>query len=123
MGRIAIFGTIAFFTVLTSCGGDDRAEADRHLVEGSSTVLNPKGDFDEDAARADAVADVSASDFSTVGDTSQCTDDCGGHDAGFEWAKENGVTDESECSGDSQSFIEGCEAFAQSVEQQVEWMI
>ena len=41
-----------------------------------------------------------------------CTDDCSGHEAGYNWAAENGVTDPTQCGGNSQSFIEGCEAFA-----------
>lgn len=96
------------------------AEADRHAIEGSSTFLHPAGRFDEDAAREDATADVSASSFDQVGDTSTCTEDCGGHDAGFEWAKENGVTDAGDCSGSSTSFVEGCEAYAEAIEQKVD---
>lgn len=42
-----------------------------------------------------------------------CTIDCSGHDAGYEWAQDNGITDPGECSGNSQSFIEGCEAWAE----------
>lgn len=40
-----------------------------------------------------------------------CTQDCSGHDAGYQWAEERGITDESSCGGNSQSFIEGCQAF------------
>lgn len=42
-----------------------------------------------------------------------CTDDCSGHQAGWEWAERNGVTDTYECSGRSQSFIEGCWAYVE----------
>lgn len=35
-----------------------------------------------------------------------------GHDAGFQWAEEKGITDPSDCGGDSDSFIEGCEEYA-----------
>lgn len=42
-----------------------------------------------------------------------CTDDCSGHEAGYEWAEENGITDPDNCGGDSHSFIEGCEAWAE----------
>jgi hypothetical protein len=55
--------------------------------------------------------------FADVGDTSTCTGDCSGHDAGFEWAKEKEITDSSDCGGKSQSFIEGCEAYAEAVEE------
>ena len=42
-----------------------------------------------------------------------CTRDCSGHEAGWEWAEENGIEDESDCGGNSDSFIEGCIAFVQ----------
>lgn len=45
-----------------------------------------------------------------------CTDDCSGHEAGYEWAEENSITDPDECGGNSQSFIEGCEAWAEANE-------
>jgi hypothetical protein len=48
-----------------------------------------------------------------VGSRSDCTDDCSGHEAGFEWARENGVTQTWDCpSRGNSSFLEGCEAFA-----------
>lgn len=42
-----------------------------------------------------------------------CTDDCSGHDAGYEWAEEHDITDADDCTGNSQSFIEGCEERAE----------
>jgi hypothetical protein len=41
-----------------------------------------------------------------------CTEDCSGHAAGYRRAEENGVTVASDCGGNSQSFIEGCETYA-----------
>lgn len=41
-----------------------------------------------------------------------CTQDCSGHQAGYEWARKKGVTERSQCGGRSRSFIEGCQAFA-----------
>jgi hypothetical protein len=44
-----------------------------------------------------------------------CTIDCSGHEAGYNWAEEHGVTDPDECPidpHDSHSFTEGCWAFA-----------
>jgi hypothetical protein len=43
----------------------------------------------------------------------ECTVDCSGHEAGYDWAATNGITDPNQCGGDSQSFIEGCQAFAE----------
>jgi hypothetical protein len=44
-----------------------------------------------------------------------CTVDCSGHEKGYEWAQEHGVTDPDECPIDpnnSHSCTEGCWAFA-----------
>lgn len=41
-----------------------------------------------------------------------CTQDCSGHEAGYEWADGHGITDPNDCGGNSQSFIEGCMAYA-----------
>ena len=51
-------------------------------------------------------------DESITRDNWECTDDCSGHDAGYAWAENNGITEPEDCSGKSQSFIEGCEAYA-----------
>ncbi|MDX8495296.1 hypothetical protein RFN29_27430 [Mesorhizobium sp. VK22B] len=42
-----------------------------------------------------------------------CTDDCSGHEAGYDWAARNDITDERDCDGDSQSFNEGCQAYVE----------
>jgi hypothetical protein len=42
----------------------------------------------------------------------ECTGDCSGHKAGYEWAKKKGITDPDDCGGNSQSFIEGCKSYA-----------
>ena len=70
---------------------------------------------DEDRA-AEAAADLAGTTYSDQRGTGACTSDCGGHNAGWAWAEENGVTDPGECGGNSQSFIEGCEAFAEEVQ-------
>jgi hypothetical protein len=41
-----------------------------------------------------------------------CTMDCSGHEAGYEWAEEHGIEDPDDCGGNSASFIEGCQAYA-----------
>jgi len=46
----------------------------------------------------------------------KCTDDCSGHYAGYEWAEKNGIDSIDGCTGNSQSFIEGCKVF---VEEQI----
>lgn len=45
-------------------------------------------------------------------DNWECTSDCSGHEAGYAWAEDNDVTNPDDCGGKSESFIEGCEAWA-----------
>ena len=42
----------------------------------------------------------------------KCTEDCSGHEAGYEWAEDKGIEDADDCGGKSQSFIEGCRTYA-----------
>jgi hypothetical protein len=44
-----------------------------------------------------------------------CTVDCSGHEAGYEWAERHDIDDEADCGGNSQSFIEGCIAYAREL--------
>jgi hypothetical protein len=47
-----------------------------------------------------------------------CTEDCSGHEAGYDWAYEKGIDDPDDCGGYSQSFIEGCYAAAEEQYQE-----
>jgi hypothetical protein len=49
-----------------------------------------------------------------------CTRDCSGHEAGYEWAEENGIDDPDDCGGNSESFIEGCRAYAEEQQSQAD---
>jgi hypothetical protein len=54
--------------------------------------------------------------FSALGDTFhgyRCTVDCSGHEEGYRWARSRGIDDPAHCGGRSQSFIEGCQAWAE----------
>lgn len=42
-----------------------------------------------------------------------CTEDCSGHEAGYNWAEENDISDEYDCDGNSNSFNEGCMAYVE----------
>jgi hypothetical protein len=41
-----------------------------------------------------------------------CTDDCSGHEAGYNWAERHNIEDPDDCGGNSNSFIEGCQTYA-----------
>jgi hypothetical protein len=94
---------LAVALALPSCGSDSYADAEV---------------VDEDVAYEAAAESLEDQTFEDVGGTGECTEDCGGHNAGFEWAREHDVTDASECGGNSRSFEEGCEAYAEALEEQ-----
>jgi hypothetical protein len=52
------------------------------------------------------------SDTSTFGGY-DCTEDCSGHDAGYEWASDNDISSTDDCGGNSDSFIEGCMSYVE----------
>ena len=47
-----------------------------------------------------------------------CTVDCSGHEAGYDWAERKGIEDPDDCGGNSNSFIEGCQAWAEEQQEQ-----
>lgn len=53
------------------------------------------------------------SDYVAENGTSECTSDCSGHDAGYEWAEENDICDPEYDNGNSNSFNEGVQAYAE----------
>jgi len=48
-----------------------------------------------------------------------CTEDCSGHEAGYDWAERRGIEHPDECGGRSRSFIEGCAVYAEEVQQEM----
>lgn len=48
-----------------------------------------------------------------------CTVNCSGHEAGYAWAEDKGIDDPDDCGGNSNSFIEGCEAYAEEQQEQM----
>ncbi len=69
---------------------------------------------------AQPVTELSRPTYHQVVGTAACTSDCSGHDAGYEWAQDNDITDPDDCDGNSDSFIEGCRAYAQEVQAEAE---
>ena len=71
----------------------------------------------KDAARQNAIDNLEDQTYEDVMGSDACTEDCSGHDAGWEWAKKHEIFDPDECSGNSDSFIEGCKAYGEEVER------
>jgi len=97
--------------------GDDSDARDEAAEEARRAAYEGHG-AGSDGSSAD-LDEVDAYDVEDSGDY-VCTQDCSGHEARFAWAQERDFTDESVCGGDSQSFIEGCEAFLRDRQEQAD---
>lgn len=101
-----------------SYAGDDAAEVAEEAASDAKQATYEEYGADSDGTGAD-VSNVDAYDVEDNGNY-VCTQNCSGHEAGFEWAQENDISDASDCGGNSQSFIEGCEAFAEERQEQAD---
>lgn len=116
-GTLWLIGVIYFFVDLRKTKIENRVETLRYqdlrednktgqtqkLIEDLKNSPVPETNYDNDYEPVD---------YELTSDNWDCTHDCSGHEAGYEWAEENGITDPSDCGGYSQSFIEGCWAWA-----------
>lgn len=91
--------------ILLACSDDTETISDNYpesIVENAQeTYQVPAEDLTEDQLEETQQEAVDAA-------TDNCVDDCSGHKAGYEWAEENAINDESDCDGNSDSFNEGC---------------
>lgn len=97
-------------TSMEAVAADAMAAADAAAATGDAPIDEEKGGetYSEYDARRDSYA---GSRGTYAGDG--CTEDCGGHDAGYQWAEARGITDPDSCGGKSWSFEEGCRAYAE----------
>ncbi|MBA1374958.1 hypothetical protein [Sphingomonas ursincola] len=103
---------------LTACGAaSEDAESEAAEYEGEAESDSSYGEtgevvagetYDEYDERRDAL-DGEQGSYAGSG----CTVDCSGHEAGYNWASDNGITDPDSCGGNSWSFVEGCRAYAE----------
>ncbi|NWG52858.1 MAG: hypothetical protein HXY28_03985 [Hydrogenophilaceae bacterium] len=94
---------------------DGYARASASPYENSFRASEDREPFDEDAAREAAERDLASEGYDY---SYGCTDDCSGHEAGWQWRAENGYS----TYGNSESFAEGGYAFDEALESRVEEM-
>jgi hypothetical protein len=115
---------------LRSAGVVDAA-IQAQMVQPGPSDEQATSDADAKAAAAQAAADaaVAAANVAMLASSvpvsnsptfygDPCTYDCSGHDAGYEWAEDNEIEDPDDCGGNSQSFIEGCESYAEERQEE-----
>ncbi len=107
--RIGVWAALVLIIVTPGCNGNAEAAtddgADLADYEGQEFANETYPEYD---ARRDSYEGDRGS-FSDYG----CTQDCSGHEAGYEWAAEHGIDDPDDCGGKSWSFEEGCRAYAE----------
>lgn len=117
MSRLQVM--LATYVLLTACGrhGDyNDYEADAEAAAAAAEDAT-QATYEEYGADSEGTgADLSSVDPYAIEDSGNytCTQDCSGHEAGFAWAQANDISDTSGCGGNSQPFIEGCEAFVEN---------
>lgn len=84
-------------------------------LRGSYDEDEAREPFDEDAARGAAEQELALQGYDY---SYGCTDDCSGHEAGWQWRADNGYS----TYGNSQSFAEGGYAFDEALEARVDEM-
>ncbi len=101
-----IIATIIVIVIVFLFGFSNRNNSSSQVKQ-SSTISNEEGinetsNIEEDEASGSL-------DFHGY----DCTEDCSGHEAGYEWAEEHGITqdDVDNYSGNSNSFMEGMQAY------------
>jgi len=92
-------GTVVLVSVVLFSLG--RACSDDYPADGSS--------YNEPAVESPEPPSMNGLEFHGY----ECTVDCSGHQAGYDWADQHAIDDENSCGGNSESFIEGCKAFVQ----------
>jgi len=103
-----------------------RAQAERAQVEAEMALARLKATQQLVEMRAQLTADLrsglrnpkslSEAELYLLGNSfhgEPCTEDCSGHEAGYQWAEQSGIYDPDDCSGNSASFVEGCQLWAE----------
>lgn len=97
--RAANFKTLLLISALSLSAFGCTAETDNSDTMDSTDTADAVANDDQDARPLTFMGYL-------------CTDDCSGHERGYEWAEEKGIEDPDDCGGNSESFIEGCRAYA-----------
>ncbi|MCW2066746.1 UNVERIFIED_ORG: hypothetical protein M2420_002100 [Stenotrophomonas maltophilia] len=111
--------------LFTACIGTGESQKHASLTRNTTAEQCEDCEVAEDATVAESAVPsedlsedppVDAADWDAIG--KPCTEDCAGHDVGYQWAEGKGIAHPDDCGGNSQSFIEGREAYAEGVQRE-----
>ncbi|MFZ1007838.1 MAG: hypothetical protein WAN65_13430 [Candidatus Sulfotelmatobacter sp.] len=117
--------------LMAACGPSSDKQISQHEDSNGGARESDKQDGQSDnsgngtldaaeAARQSAIDELEDQSYEDVMGSDECTQDCSGHNAGWEWAKKNQMLNPDDCGGDSESFIEGCKAYGEEVERRAD---
>jgi hypothetical protein len=121
--RASVVVGLAFAVGLTACEGSGSEYAEEDTASAYDEARAETGDqphISRDDALDRAASNQAGTTYADLGEPYGCTGDCSGHEAGVAWAEENDIRDPGDCDGRSDSFIEGCQAYAEAVQQQAD---
>jgi len=98
-----IVAALVFVSMKKSSGNEANFTGDPETGGSSYTSDTTYGGNDE--PDSDTYSDIHGSD--------DCTSDCSGHDAGYDWGEEHDICDTDYSGGNSNSFDEGVQAYAE----------
>lgn len=101
----------------------ERTEFEQAQAESSAESLADRRAPSLDYALVRAAVELADVAYADLGEPYGCTQDCSGHEAGVDWARENEIYSPDDCGGRSQSFLQGCKAYAEAVEQAAELIV
>lgn len=121
---LAMFGLLLAIIAFNTVGGfifklpfSDETKATIALIVGlgALAILQPSAPTRPSYTQALQIARDEADrlTYVEVAGSGACTNDCSGHEAGFAWARGNGVAEVWDCPATgNRSFLEGCEEYA-----------
>jgi hypothetical protein len=105
--RPIVFGTL--LTLVASCDDKPGSQATPSNADLRPTSVNEPGK----RHRSTRSRSVDTNNMPRTFHGYACTQDCSGHEAGYQWAEDHDIDDPDDCGGNSESFIEGCKAYAE----------
>ena len=109
--------TIIVVSLLIGCSNDSNnelVEIDKDIVTFESVEPKQEDHIDEENI-SESNQYVEDHPQGNTWNGYECTSDCSGHEAGYDWALDSNVTDDSGCDGNSNSFNEGCEQYVSEI--------
>lgn len=109
------------FLVFVSCSNEiseSDSEAIQYEKSSNSEFRHPSSETPNNSDNDEIMEDVVDKSYSEelTWRGYECTVDCSGHEAGYEWAEENSIDDVDDCQANSNSFNEGCQEYVEENE-------